>query len=260
MGSADVLPSYLPLVFMVIAFLTSLALGFPGCELPVDAVASVPTDPLSVFLIAGHGNGGRDGNTGVFGQKESEVTLDIALRLELALEATADFEVSLGRAANERPSYDTRLERLVASGALLMIELHTDSRPEFTYAWTNPSGETVLRNDHAPGFSVLYNEASALGPERRRLAIALATELAGVGLQPYVGGYGDRYTSTDVAGVYIDRRGLKMLREPRVPSVIIETHHALDPEEAKQWQAQPMHDLLASGVSRGLRAWFAGRE
>jgi N-acetylmuramoyl-L-alanine amidase len=136
--------------------------------------------------------------------------------------------------------------------------LHTDSRPEHTYEWTNPDGQTVLRNDKARGFTVLYNEGSPLGPERQRLARDIAIAMAVRGMHPYTAGYGHLYDADGVAGVYIDRRGLKMLRAPEVPSVIIETHHALDYNESLSWREQHTHDVFAAAVADGLVQYFDG--
>lgn len=231
---------------MILLVLAALSLAEPDAK---------PVEPHKVFVVAGHGNGPREGNIGVLGQKEAAVALDISLRLEAAL-TESGMAVTLGRKKEERPSYDLRLERLAASQAPIMLEIHTDSRPEHTYSWTNAEGVEVLRNDKQPGFSVLFNEGSDLGPERRRLARAMATSLTEAGLKPYTQGYGEFYDADTVPGVYIDRRGLKMLRAPEVPSVIIETHHALDPVEAAAWTKQATHDRFAEGVRGGLDRWF----
>ncbi|TNE92550.1 MAG: hypothetical protein EP330_00995 [Deltaproteobacteria bacterium] len=115
----------------------------------------------------------------------------------------------------------------------------------------------MLRNDAQPGFTVLFNEGEPLGPQRRQLARDLAASLTAAGFLPYTQGYGELYDADDVPGVYVDRRGLKMLRTPEVPSVIIETHHALDPAEVACWKRPETHASFAQAVSAGIDTWLA---
>jgi N-acetylmuramoyl-L-alanine amidase len=49
-----------------------------------------------------------------------------------------------------------------------------------------------------------------------------------------------------------------MLRRPRVPSVIIETHHALDFEEAERWKEPRTLEAFAAAVAQGLVDGLAG--
>ena len=43
-----------------------------------------------------------------------------------------------------------------------------------------------------------------------------------------------------------------LLRRPRIPSVIIETHHALDFEEAARWKEERTLEVFAAAVAQGL--------
>jgi N-acetylmuramoyl-L-alanine amidase len=47
-------------------------------------------------------------------------------------------------------------------------------------------------------------------------------------------------------------RRIHVLRRPRVPSVIIETHHALDFEEAARWKEERTLEVFAAAVAQGL--------
>jgi len=227
-----------------------------GCELPSTEVAShVSSSDVHAFVVGGHGNGSRNGNTGVYQQVEADVALSISTDLAGALASVPGIRTTLGRTVGERPSYETRLERLVDSGADCLLDIHTDSRPEYMYEWVDDTGTTVWRNDRQAGFAVLFNESGPLGSQRRELARALALELAEAGLPPYTLGYGPTYDADRVPGVYIDRRGLMMLRAPGVPSVIIESHHALDVWEAARWREERTRQVFAVGVANGLFRW-----
>lgn len=45
------------------------------------------------------------------------------------------------------------------------------------------------------------------------------------------------------------------LRRPAMPSVIIETHHAWDPEEAAAWQQAETWDRLVQALDVALQDW-----
>lgn len=219
---------------------------------PVDLHAPRNLPRTVVFLMAGHANGKhRLGNIGVHGQVEAEVNLWTAKQVAARLEDLGWFEVILGRDEGEYPSYGARIARAEALGADVFIELHTDARGELIPWATSPHG-WVYRNEGYHGFSVLFNEGGAVGPERRQLARAIGEQLAASGLPPFFG-YANMYDDDDVRGVFIDRRGLMMLRRPKVPSVIIETHNAKDFEESLRWREPHVLDAFAWALAEAIR-------
>jgi len=207
---------------------------------------------LTVFLVAGHGNGDKQGNTGVHGQIEATVALQTVSALAERLESLDRFDVILGRQGDARPSYPERLEHAERVGADVFIELHTDSRGD-TWAWADlPDGE-AYRAEGDAGFAVLFNEGSELGPKRRALARATANALSEAGFPAYPGcHYGGLYDPDSTPGVFIDRRGLMMLRRPTAPSIIIETHNAKDFDESLRWREEATLDAFSSGIADAL--------
>lgn len=234
--------------------MTALA-EHPPAEAPVPAC----WDPPVVMISAGHGGPPmkagapvNDGNLGVHGQREAVEML--ALSLDLAERLEPHVRVVLSRQPGERVSYDRRLERLHASGAVALIELHSDTRCGDPYVWADSPWGEVYRCDDAPGFTVLYEDRNALGPRAASLARSLAEAMVGAGLTVYTGGYGTLYDFDEVPGVYRDRRGLKMLGKPQVPAVIIETHSAIDWDESLLWREPETHARFAHAVLAGLVA------
>ena len=219
------------------------------------------TDPKeTVFLMAGHANGRtRNGNTGVHGQIEAEVNLETALRLGAALEATGCFEVVQGRTGDARPSYGSRIRHAERIEADAFIELHTDARGPI-WAWADsPEGE-VYRAAGALGFSVLYNERNhvpGIAAARRDLARSVTRSLRAAHFEPFPA-YAGMYDPDVEVGAHLDRRGLKMLREPEVPSIIIETHNAKHFEESLRWREDRVHEAFAAAIADGLVTLFEG--
>lgn len=224
--------------------------GAPLRELPLPG--EVPQ--TTFFLVAGHANGRtKHGNIGVHAQVEAEVSLATSEELARRLEGVEGLEVVLGRREGQIVSYGARVRHAERVGADLLIELHTDARGPY-YVWADsPDGE-VLRTDGADGFSVLFNPRGPLAGERRELARSLARALAEAGF-PTIPGYTDHYDNDEVPGVFLDRRGLFMLRRPTMPSVIIETHNAKDFEESLRWREARTHAAFAGAVAEGIRAF-----
>jgi N-acetylmuramoyl-L-alanine amidase len=231
---------------------------------PVWPSVDAPLTPLplrpafgarkKVYLSAGHGTGRNTGNTGVHGQLEEETTLAAVLDLAERLQALDRFDIVLARKGDERPSYQARLDQAVRVGADVMVELHTDARGAL-YAWAKgPSGD-VYRWDGSPGVAVLYNEGGPIGAERAELARALSRSLIATGFLAYDGvDYPGLYINDPTPGVFIDRRGLFMLRRPPIPSVIIETHNAVDYEESLRFREARVQEAFALAVADGLTA------
>jgi N-acetylmuramoyl-L-alanine amidase len=52
-------------------------------------------------------------------------------------------------------------------------------------------------------------------------------------------------------------RGIYFLDRPRMPSVIIETHHALDPREERAFVLPDTLDAFSASVAAGLVDFFS---
>ena len=88
--------------------------------------------------------------------------------------------------------------------------------------------------------------------------MATAESLAEAGFLPYPGcHYGGLYDQEGTAGVFIDRRGLMMLRRPTVPSIIIETHNAKDFEESLRWREERTAEAFAMAMADALTRFLA---
>lgn len=164
------------------------------------------------------------------------------------------------RTGDARPSYAARLRHLARSGATTLIELHSDARADGVVAnGVAPDGETCWRDDGEPGFTVLVRDRGddELVARRLTLARSIARSLTAAGFLPWVGdNYGDLYEADEVAGVWRDRRGLYMLDRPSVPSVLIETHNALDGRESLRWTEPRTHDVFGRAVIAALVAFY----
>jgi N-acetylmuramoyl-L-alanine amidase len=212
-----------------------------------------------IYLDAGHGAPGNEGNSSVTCEPEESFTLRVAQDLARRLEATGHFQVKLSRKSGQRPRYPERLEEAERWRADLFVSLHSDARGEASW-WMPTPDQWCLRNDAAPGYSVLYADDTSEPLLSRRLSVAraLARRMGEAGFLPYGGeDYVGLYASDPVQpGTFVSRhqpgQRIFVLRKPRMPSVIIETHHALDLEEVTRWREEHTLEAFAAAVAQGL--------
>jgi N-acetylmuramoyl-L-alanine amidase len=212
-----------------------------------------------IYLDAGHGYRDNHGNSSVTCEAEEDFTLRVAEDLARRLEATGHFKVRLSHKAGQDVSYRTRISEAEHWPADAFVSLHSDARGMATY-WDAAPGQKCLRQDATPGFSVLWADDTAEPLKSRRVAMAraLSQRIGAAGFLPYNGvDYVDLYDGDSAhPGVFVDRHEpgyrIMMLRRPRIPSVIIETHHALDFEEAARWREPRTLEAFSAAVAQGL--------
>jgi N-acetylmuramoyl-L-alanine amidase len=241
--------------------------GAPVWPMPLAPLKQLALPKASrkyrVLVDAGHGAPGNEGNTSLHCEKERDVMRQVAFGLATRLSLMGPFEVRLSRDGEEQPSYAARKQLAEAWPADVVVSLHSDVRGE-SQPYVEP-GCTSQRNDGRPGFSVLWSSeaASALAARRRALAWAMTGALTEAGFTPYGGEeYGGLYlTETEHKGSFINDetsgKRIWFLRKLDVPTIIIETHHALDYEEVARWREMRTRNVFAFAVARGLLDYFA---
>lgn len=243
-------------------------LSAEGLALPAEAGVR------RVYLDAGHGAPKNRGNTSCFCVAEEEFTQRAARALADRLEATGAFEVRISREGDRLVDYRERVSDAEAWGADVFVSLHSDVRgkPE---RWT-PRPDVVQAaavagegegeggkcpvSLAAPGFSVLWSDEGAPDLAARRLSVAraVARRMEEAGFLAYSGAEYTGLYEGDAAqrGVFVDRHApdqrIFVLRRPSLPSVLVETHHALDPREASRWELPETLDAFAAALGAAL--------
>lgn len=110
--------------------------------------------------------------------------------------------------------------------------------------------------------AILYSDegSEALVAARRSLARKIARRTASVGFQSYPGAdYPSIYEQDEVPGVFLDRhqpaQRIRLLRRPKVPSLIIETHDSHDAAEAERWEEEATVSAFAGALAAGISDW-----
>ena len=225
---------------------------------PLEVAPPPGVAPPVLMIDAGHGAPGNPGNTSIRCEDEQDEMLRLQDELALALEARGAAQVLLGRRGDDRPRYPERAHRAELAGALALIQLHSDARGTGTVVETRPP-DVCVSNPDAPGFAVLWSDEGTDDRVAARLALAraLARRMAEAGFLPYGGeDYEGLYAADAVPGVFVDRhtprQRIWVLRRPRVPSVIIETHHARDAQEVARWKEPETLEAFGSAVAAAV--------
>ncbi len=231
---------------------------WPLPNAPLTAVpAPTPSRSLRVVIDAGHGAPENPGNTSVFCEPEQEFTLRTQDEIVRRLQSRSFLEVRAGRPSKALLPYPDRKDAAERWPADAFISLHSDARAGDGWA-VHPETRCYVGLG-APGFSVLYSDEGdpVLVERRRRLAQRIAVRMEEAGFPAYSGiDYGGLYDADAQAGVFVDRHAPKkrimMLRRPKIPSVIVETHQAVDPEEAARWNEPRTLDAFAAALAAAL--------
>lgn len=234
-------------------------LGLLDLPLPLERpfVAPAAWKPPTLCLDAGHGAENNEGNTGVFGQKEQDFTKLLSYDVTETLEPT--FSIVLSRTDGDRVAYPARLELARARRCDMFVSIHSDVRGESRAV---PFGETGRKMSlDWPGFSVLYSDEGdpTAVAARRELARAIARAMTEASFAHYDGDYEGLYARDEVPGVFIDRhepqKRIFVLRRMPMPSVIVETHNAIDPRDARAWETPTTRAAFAYALGSGLIAF-----
>jgi N-acetylmuramoyl-L-alanine amidase len=233
---------------------------WPGAEaaltLPAPGFAEGAA-PVRVMIDPGHGAPGNHGNTSSFCVEEQDAMLDLAGALADRLEATGHVEARLTRAPGHLVDYAARLEDAAAWGADAFVSLHSDVRGAVS-RWSPAPGEECPMALDAPGFAVLYSDEGDPASAAPRLALggAVARRMIEAGFLPYGGAaYAGSYALAE-PGVFADRHPAEqrifVLRRAAMPSILVETHNALDPREATRWREPATLDAFAAAVAAAI--------
>ncbi len=187
-----------------------------------------------VVIDPGHGRstawGEPDpGAIGLNGTHERTVVLSIAKKLAAMLER-AGADIVLTRQGEANISLPARAEIANNLNADVFVSIHANSSPS---RWLKGSATYF----HAPSWSDLSEQHS----QRRRLAGLIQDELINA-------------AGTDDLGVR--EENFSVLRNTRVPSVLVETAFISNPEEEMKLRDPDFQTKVARGIARGIERFL----
>ena len=229
-----------------------------GAVLRALAPLPSPSHRLRILIDAGHGAPGNPGNTSVRCEAEQDFTLRVQDAVVARLAAAPELDVRAGRPGTALLDYGARIAAMEAWPADAVVSLHSDAREGDGVVVDPSTGCWSARG--AAGFSVLFSDegSPALAAGRERLAREVAGAMAEAGFGAYTLGYSTDAYGAVADGVFVDRHAkgkrIRMLRGPQVPSVIVETHQAFDPDEVERWTEPATLDAFAAALRRAVVA------
>ena len=173
-----------------------------------------------VVVDPGHG-GGETGRLGAGGLTEADVVWDLGVRLAERLTGRGA-RVRFTRTEAESPDASGRARLANEVGADVFLSLHLNEHEEPT----------------AEGASTYYFHTSGAG---RALAESIQEELAGLG----------------VRDCRSHARSYTVLRETRMPAVLVEPVFITNPDEAKRLEDADFRAALAEAIASGVARYYA---
>jgi N-acetylmuramoyl-L-alanine amidase len=176
-----------------------------------------------LVLDPGHG-GDEPGARGPSGESEADLVFPLAAHLAERLEAEGA-EVSLTRGPHDGPTDSERARRANEAVADLLISLHLNSHP----------------NEMAQGVATYYWEHGGIASEPgEHLADLLQDHLVRCGL----------------VNCRSHGKAYPILRETRMPAVVVEPGFITNPDEAKMLSAPGTAEPVIRAMVRAVRAYF----
>jgi N-acetylmuramoyl-L-alanine amidase len=172
------------------------------------------------------GHGGDDpGHLGPSGETESELSFRLAARLAQLLESEGA-RTTLTRGPNDGPGHRQRARLANEFGADAFVSVHLNGHS----------------NEVAQGAAAYYFAHSDIGSEPgEHLAGLLLEQLVGIGL----------------VDCRTHGKAYAILRETRMPAVVVEPCFITNPEEAKLLQDPESLDAVALALAGGVRRYFS---
>ena len=230
------------------------------------------TDRL-IIVALDPGHGGEDpGAIGPGGTQEKDVVLQVALKLRERINASSvggnPMRAFLTRDGDYFVPLQTRVEKARRVQADLFVSIHADAflRPEASGASVYALSErgassTAARwlaqqenaSDRVGGVSVSVKDQSV-----RHALLDMSTTAQikdslrlGDSMLREIGGVGKLHKRS------VERANFAVLRNPDVPSVLVETAFISNPDEERRLRSQAYQNELADALISGIRKYFA---
>lgn len=222
-----------------------------------------------VIVAIDPGHGGRDpGATGKLGTREKDVALSVGRRLARLVDQQRGMRAVLIRKRDQFVSLRERVRRARSARADIMISLHADAfhDPRAKGASVYALSLRGASSEAARRLADRENAADLLGgislKDKDDLVASVLLDLAQTATiesSVEVGGHILR-NMRRVGRVHkssVQQAGFTVLKNPDIPSVLIEMAFISNPREERNLRTTAHQVKLAKAVLRGLRTYFA---
>lgn len=215
-----------------------------------------------IWIDAGHG--GEPGAVGCGGLKESEVVLDIALRVRRILrKRLRRVPIYLTRQTDKRLSLKQRVEKVDAKGGRLLVSIHANAISghkklrhrahgveTYSLSFSNRGYASRLAGrENAAGGSNFDLEKYLLADLATRANTGRSVALSQHVQQGIVSRLQRKWNDTKDLGV---KRALLYVLLVRMPAVLVEVGFVSHPQEAKRLRQDNYKQAIATGIADGI--------
>lgn len=234
---------------------------------PVGAKKSPKRDVI-IAIDAGHG--GKDpGATGRSGTHEKHVTLQIAKRLEKAINQQKGMKAVLIRKNDRFMRLRERIHKARDYHADLMISLHADSFPDprargssiYALSVDGATSETArMLAEKENAVDLLFGDINVAVQDKMVKEVLFDLSLTGTIESSLDIGSEILRQIKSVNRVHkkkVQQAGFAVLKAPNIPSVLIETAFISNPREEKNLRSAAHQKKVAKAITRGVNKYFA---
>ena len=247
---------------------------------PKPAPAPAPAKPRGgartdrlIIVALDPGHGGEDpGAIGPGGTREKDVVLQIALKLRGRINNSTvggnPMRAFLTRDADFFVPLATRVQKARRVGADLFISIHADAfmRPEASGASVYALSDRGASSTAARWLANKENDADRIGGvntsdkdslvQRALLDMSTTAQIRdsmklGHAMLGHIGGVGRLHKAS------VERANFAVLRNPDVPSVLVETAFISNPQEERKLRSSAYQNELADALLSGIQKYFA---
>ena len=248
----------------------------PAAPAPPRAVAragdAAGTERLIIVAID-PGHGGEDpGATGASGTHEKDVVLQIALKLRDRINGASvggnPMRAYLTRDSDFFVPLATRVQKARRVRADLFVSIHADAfiRPDANGASVFALSEHGASSTAARWLANKENEADRIGGvntgdkdagvQRALLDMSTTAQIRdslklGDAMLGHIGAISRLHKGS------VERANFAVLRNPDVPSVLVETAFISNPQEEQRLRSQAYQNELADALASGIKKYFA---
>lgn len=222
---------------------------------------------ITIAIDAGHG-GEDPGAAGANGSREKDITLAIAKKLKVKIDAEPNMRGVLTRDGDYFIPLHGRVNKARKLQADLFVSIHAD-------AFTNPAarGSSVfaLSEKGATSASARYlakkeNESDLIGgvslnvkdPVLARTLLDLSqTATINDSLKLGKAVLGQIGNINKLHKNHVEQAGFAVLKSPDIPSILVETAFISNPEEERKLTDDDYQDKLVTSILQGIKQYFA---
>ena len=224
-------------------------------------LGAAPSAPGLVFIDPGHG-GLNQGAVGPEGLLEKALTLDISRRLDVLLR-DAGLRTAMSRKDDRFVGLRERTRRANEAEASVLLSIHvnatTSPKPRGVDVYV--LSEEVARQE---GLEIVQREEGAApSPHRSGLGAVLhglqlaGSQRASVGLAHRV--LEGLVESTGAVSRGVRHAPFAVLKEAKMPALVVEVGFLSNPEEAAQLARPDYRQRIAEGIATSVREWLGAR-